>query len=131
MERVPTKLSSRREAPSPNVPRARGARLRDACRGLKLGIRGRSSFSVHFFFAALIAAAAIVLRCEFAEWCILAGCVGAALAAELFYSAMQTLIRGMDERTKPRAVPSLDISASAVLVVRIFVGAICALIFLH
>src|SRR5262249_357562 len=33
------------------------AKFRDAFRGLKLGVRGHSSFSVHFFFTALTVAA--------------------------------------------------------------------------
>src|SRR5207249_11700618 len=42
-------------------PRSWRSKFRDALRGVKLGIRGHSSFFVHFFFAALVIAAAIVL----------------------------------------------------------------------
>jgi len=86
-----------------------------ALRGLKLGIRGHSSFSVHFFFAVLVLAAAIVLRCGLVEWCLLLGCIGLVLTAELFNSAIETLFRGLDETTQARVWPSLDIAAGAVL----------------
>src|SRR6059036_542866 len=66
-------------------------KFRDAFRGLKLGIRGHSSFSVHFFFAALALVAALVMRCDRVEWCILLGCIGLVLTAELFNSAVETI----------------------------------------
>ena len=90
-----------------------------AFRGLKLGVRGHSSFAVHFFFSAVVLAAAVVLRCELLEWCILVGCIGLVLTAELFNSAMETLFRGLDEATKARVWPCLDISAGAVLLASI------------
>ena len=36
-------------------------KFREAARGVKLGVRGHSSFSVHFFFAALALTAAVAL----------------------------------------------------------------------
>ncbi|MFN4261857.1 MAG: diacylglycerol kinase [Gemmataceae bacterium] len=87
----------------------------DALRGLKLGIRGHSSFCVHFFFAALVIAAAIVLTCDLLEWCLLLGCIGLVLTAELFNSAIETLFRGLDEAAKARVAGCLDIAAGAVL----------------
>jgi diacylglycerol kinase len=90
-------------------------KFRDAFRGLKLGVRGHSSFFVHFFFAALVVAAAIVFRCEPLEWCLLLGCIGMVLTAELFNSAIETIFHGLDEATKPRVRVCLDIAAGAVL----------------
>jgi diacylglycerol kinase len=90
-------------------------KFRDAFRGVKLGIRGHSSFFVHFFFAALVVAAAIVLRCDYLDWCILVGCIGLVLTAELFNSALETLFHGLDAPTKDRIKGCLDIAAGAVL----------------
>jgi diacylglycerol kinase len=103
----------------------------DAFRGLKLGIRGHSSFSVHFFFAALVVAAAIVLRCNLEQWCLLLGCIGLVLTAELFNSAIETLFRGLDEAAKSRVWPCLDIAAGAVLLASITAAIIGAAIFLR
>ncbi len=86
-----------------------------AFRGIKLGVRGHSSFYVHFFFATLVVVAALVLRCDLLEWCVLLGCIGLVMTAELFNSAVETLFRGLDESTKERVWPCLDIAAGAVL----------------
>ena len=103
----------------------------DAFRGLKLGIRGHSSFFVHFFFAALVVAAAIALRCELLQWCVLLGCIGMVLTAELFNSAIETLFRGLDEETRERAWPALDIAAGAVLLASVTAIVIGSLVFLR
>src|SRR3954468_8042388 len=82
-------------------------KFRAAFRGLKTGVRGHSSFSVHFFFAALVLAAAIVLHCDLVQWCLLLGCTGLVLTAELFNSAIEILFRGLDETTRERVWPCL------------------------
>jgi diacylglycerol kinase len=99
----------------PRPPRSWRRKFHDACRGLKCGIRGQSSFFVHFFFTALVIAAALALRCTPVEWCLLTGCIGFVLVAELFNSAVETLFRGLDEAGRDRAWPALDIAAGAVL----------------
>ncbi len=106
------------------------AKIGDAFRGLKLGVRGHSSFFVHFFFAALVLAAAIVLRCDLVEWCLLLGCIGMVLIAELFNSAIETLCRALEEPARSRAKPCLDIAAGAVLLASIVATLIGSLVFL-
>jgi len=107
--------------PASSILESRGKRrlwldkLRESLRGIKLGIRGHSRFFVHFFFAALIIAMAIVLRCEPLEWCLLLGCIGLVLTAELFNSALEVLCRGLDEISKIRARHCLHIASGAVL----------------
>jgi diacylglycerol kinase len=116
------------------VPAARRRRwrhkFRDAFRGLKLGIRGQASFFVHFFIAALVVVAAFLLGCTVLEWCILLGCIGMVLAAELFNSAIETLFRGLDDAVKDKVWPCLDIAAGAVLLTSIFAAIIGGLVFL-
>jgi diacylglycerol kinase len=101
-----------------------------AFRGLKLGVRGHSSFAVHFFFTALVLAAAIVFRCTLLEWCVLLGCIGLVLTAELFNSAIETLFRGLDEETRSRTWPALDIASGAVLLASLTAAVIGACLFL-
>src|SRR5436853_2204203 len=96
--------------PTIQTPRPRRAwrhKFGDAFRGLKLGVRGHSSFFVHFFFAALVLAAGTVLHCTLFEWCVLLGCIGMVLTAELFNSAIETIFHGLEETTKPRVQPCL------------------------
>src|SRR4051794_18259578 len=102
-----------------------------AFRGLKFGIRGHSSFAVHFFFTALVIAAGIVLQCRWWEWCGLIGCIGFVLTAELFNSAIETLFRGLDENTRERSWQALDISAGAVLMASITSSIIGSVILLQ
>jgi diacylglycerol kinase len=102
-----------------------------AFRGIKLGVRGHSSFFVHFFVAAMVLLAAIVLRCDPLEWSILLGCIGLVLTAELFNSTIETLFRGLDDATKSRVWPCLDIAAGAVLLASITAAIIGALVFLQ
>jgi diacylglycerol kinase len=111
-------------------PRLWRAKFRDALRGLRLGIRGHSSFFVHFFFAALVLAAGLVFRCTIMEWCVLLGCIGLVLTAELFNSAIETLVRGLDEEARLRMRPCLDIAAGAVLLASIAAAVIGSLVFL-
>jgi diacylglycerol kinase len=116
--------------PRVQAPRRWRTKFRVAFRGLKLGIRGQSSFFVHFFFAALALAAAIVLSCDPLEWCLLIGCIGFVLTIELVNSALEILFRGLDETGKKRAWPCLDIAAGAVLLASITTIILGGIIFL-
>ena len=127
--RSPTMMTDPADAPAPRRRRSWVAKFRCAFRGLKLGIRGHSSFFVHFFVAAFVLAAAIVLRCSLEQWCILLLCIGLVLTAELFNSAVETLFRGLDEATRERAWPALDIAAGAVLLASLFAAAVGIAIF--
>jgi diacylglycerol kinase len=120
---------SRREE-RPRSKRSWRSKFGAAFRGIKLGVRGHSSFFVHFFFTALVVVAAVVLRCDLVQWCILLGCIGLVLTAELFNSAIETLFRGLDEATRERAWPCLDIAAGAVLLASLTASVIGLLVFL-
>ncbi len=117
----------------PSRPRSRRPwrdKFRAAFRGLKLGVRGHSSFFVHFFFTALVLAAAIAFQCDATEWCLLIGCIGAVLVAELFNSAIETLFRGLEEETRSQVWASLDVAAGAVLLASIIASVIGCIVFL-
>lgn len=116
----------------PRCPPRRGLRerLRPACRGIKLGVRGHSRFFVHFFCAALVLAAAVVLRCDLVQWCLLLGCIGFVLITDLLNNAIEALFAGIDEASMPRASACLDIAAGAVLLASITASLIGGLIFL-
>jgi diacylglycerol kinase len=125
---LPTVLSSTGES-RPRSRRPWRDKFRAAFRGIKWGVRGHSSFFVHFFFAALVVAATIVLDCSLVDWCLLLGCIGAVLTAELFNSAVETIFRGLDEETRNRVWPALDIAAGAVLLASITASVIGCLVF--
>ena len=100
-----------------------------AFRGVKRGVRGHSSFSVHIFAAALVVAGAAVLRCDWLEWCLLLGCIGFVFVAELFNSAVEALFHGQDDAVKARNYSALDIAAGAVLVASGFAAVVGLIVF--
>jgi diacylglycerol kinase len=105
-------------------------KFRAAFRGIKWGVRGHSSFFVHFFCTVLVLAAAAALRCDLVRWCLLLGCIGAVLTVELLNSAIETLFRELDEATRNRAWPALDIAAGAVLMISITAAVIGGVVFI-
>jgi len=105
------------------------ARFGDAWRGIKFGVRGQSSFFVHFFVAALVIAAAIALRASAMQWGLLIFAIGLVLTAELMNSAIETLFHSLDPRIKERGWRALDIAAGAVLLASITAAAIGLLVF--
>lgn len=115
-------------APLRKPPRRWRDKFREAFRGIKLGVRGHSSFSVHFFAAALVLAAALALQCDPTQWCLLIGCIGLVLTAELFNSAVETLYHGLDPAARPRVTGCLDVAAGAVLVASVTAAAVGCLV---
>jgi diacylglycerol kinase len=111
------------------TPIPRGVTFADALRGLKAGVRGQSSFFVHFFVAAAVLLAAWSLDVDAMSWCALVGCVGLVLTAELFKCAVEVLIREMDEATRERTRPALDIAAGGVLLAMLTAGVVGAILF--
>ena len=106
-------------------------RFRDAVRGLKLGVRGNSSFAVHFFCAAVAVAACIALQCRLWEWCLILVCVGTVFTAEMVNSAVETLYQGLAPDVRPASKASLDIAAAAVLTAGLVAGLVGTLVFVN
>src|SRR5262245_32708584 len=102
--------------PRRKKPRRWRDKFREAFRGVKRGVRGHSSFFVHFFFAVLAVTAAAVLGCGALEWCLVLACIGGVITAELFNSTVETLFHGLEPEAKARIHGCLDIAAGAVLV---------------
>jgi diacylglycerol kinase len=126
---APERISADNAEP-PRQRRSWRLKFQAAFRGLKLGVRGHSSFFVHFFFAALVVIAAAVLVRDRLEWCLLLGCIGLVLTAELFNSTIETLFRGLPAETKEQVWPALDVAAGAVLAASITASLIGLLIFI-
>ena len=73
----------------------------------------RASSSTSSSPPAVLAAAA--LECDRVEWCLVVGCIGLVLTAELFNTAIEMLFRGLARRPGTGCT-ALDIAAGAVLV---------------
>ena len=106
-------------------------KFRDAFRGLKEGVRGQSSFAVHFCVAAAVIVAGLGLRVSLTDWCLLALCVAGVLTAEMFNSAFESMAKAITEDSHPHLGNSLDIGSAAVLVAAIGASIVGAIIFGH
>lgn len=128
---APDRLEGWADSPGqPAPPRPWRDRLADAFRGIKLGMRGHSSFSVHFFFATLASAAAIVLQCSAVEWALVVACGGLVWIAQLFNSAWIKLFEHLEPAIQERARPTLLIASGAVLIASIAAVVVGSLMFL-
>ena len=111
--------------------RSWAGKFRDAFRGVGLGVRGQSSFRVHFFVAALVIVAAAVMRVSVIEWCILFLSIAVVLAAEMFNSALESMAKAITDEHHPRLADALDVGSAAVLVAAIGAVVVGAFLFLH
>ena len=102
----------------------------DAFRGVALGVRGQSSFFVHFSVAVAVGLAAAVLQVSRIGWCVLAICIAAVLTAEMFNSALERLARAVDPSFNPHVAAALDIASAAVLLSAIGASSVGIVIFL-
>jgi len=109
--------------------RSWASKFRDAFRGVKAGVRGQSTFFVHFFAAAAVVAAGVVLQVDLYEWCLLVLCIAGVIAAEMFNSALESMAKAITGESDPHLGNSLDIGAAAVLVASIGASIVGAIIF--
>ncbi|MFN6049386.1 MAG: diacylglycerol kinase [Planctomycetia bacterium] len=101
-----------------------------AFKGIKAGMRGQSSFFVHFFMASLVIASALVIRCDLLEWALLIGCIALVMVVELINSAMENLYAMLPEEMREGNYVVLDIAAGAVLLASIFAVIIGSIVFI-
>ena len=107
------------------------AKFRDALIGLKLGVRGQSSFFVHVFAAAAVIVVATVLGCTLVEWCLLLLCIAGVLTAEMLNSALESMAKAITEEHNPHLAVALDVGSAAVLLASTAAATVGTLIFVH
>ena len=113
----------------PSPERSWACRFRDAFRGVKAGVRGQSTFFVHFFVAAVVVAAGAVLEVDLYEWCLLLLCIAGVMTAEMFNSALESMAKAITSQSNPHIGNSLDIAAAAVLIASIGASLVGTIIF--
>lgn len=107
------------------------AKFRNAFRGTGLGVRGESSFKVHFAFAVAVVVAGVALRIDdLRQWCLLVLCITMVLSAELFNSALERMARAVSDRHDVNLGAALDIGSAAVLTASSGAAVVGAVIFL-
>ena len=106
-------------------------KFRDAFRGAWEGVRGQSSFRVHFVIAAAVIVAAALVPVSLIEWCILLLCIAAVFTAEMFNSALERMARAITDEHDPHVGTALDIGSAAVLVASVGSVIVGTIIFLN
>ena len=115
---------------SPFSLRHWSSKFKNALRGLRVGIRGQSSFYAHFVMTVLVFVAALVLRVSLLEWCVLLLCVALVMSAELFNSAFESGAKAITKDFDDDVRNALDIASGAVLVASIFAALVGVSIFI-
>ncbi len=106
-------------------------KFRCAFRGCKLGVRGQSSFFVHFFMAAAVVVSGFLLEVSRIEWCLLCLCIAGVLTAEMLNSALESMARAITHEQNPHVGGALDIGSASVLLASIGAAAVGTIIFLN
>ena len=102
----------------------------DAMRGIKYGVRGQSSFFVHFFAAIIVVLAGIALEVGRGDWCLLVFAISGVLVAEMINSAIERLVEAIHPEHDTRVGQALDIASAAVLLASITAVVIGGIVFL-
>jgi diacylglycerol kinase len=106
-------------------------RLIQAERGLSSGVRGDSTFFVHFFVCTIVLAAGAVIGLRLLDWALVSLALGVVLSAEMFNQVVKVILRSNRTDLSEDARKVLGISTAAVLFA--IVGALVSvvLIFWH
>jgi diacylglycerol kinase len=102
-----------------------------AFHGIRLGVRGQSSFAVHFVVGSLVVLAAAVLGADLLQWCVLLLCITFVLTAEMFNSALEQLAKAVDRSENQFIAVALDIGSAAVLTAAIGASVVGSIVFLR
>lgn len=116
---------------SPSPERSWACKFGDAFRGIKAGVRGQSSFFVHFFVAAVVVVAGAMLQVDAYEWCFLLLCIAGVITAEMFNSALESMAKAITREHDYHLGLSLNIASGAVLIASIAASIVGTIIFLH
>lgn len=106
-------------------------RLGFALRGLWLALRVDVAFREHLLCALAVVIAGGLLRVSLVEACLLTLCIFFVLAAEMFNTALEQLVRATSSEESPAIGSALDISAGAVLVASFGAATIGSIIYIY
>ena len=105
------------------------SRLGYAFRGVLAAFRFDQSFVEHLVCTGLVITAAIVLRVNLLEACMLALCIAAVVAAEMFNTAIEQLAKAVHPEQSPLIGTSLDIAAGGVLITSLGAALVGSVVF--
>ena len=122
----------RRNQPFSHDKRPWRQKWSDAFRGLRLAVRGQSSFHVHFPAALTVLAAAWFLgNFDTVRWALLILCITIVIGGEMLNTSIETLAKAITTSHHPQIGRALDIAGGAVLVMALGAAVIGTILFLE
>ncbi|MEX2288504.1 MAG: diacylglycerol kinase [Planctomycetaceae bacterium] len=118
--------------PKDDAPRRRAPwrqRLVDAERGITLGVRGDSTFFLHFFLATIIVGAAFVLGIGAVEWAVVLLALTLVLSAEMFNQVLRSVHDALGHQFDDSLKKAIRIGTAAVFLTMIGALITLALVF--
>ena len=101
-----------------------------AIEGFISSFKTERNMKIHILAMILVIAAGVYLELTVMEWCIISFAISLVIGAELFNTAIETIVDMVSPEKNPKAKLAKDISAAAVLSLSIGAAIVGGLIFL-
>ncbi|GAB3825095.1 diacylglycerol kinase family protein [Pontibacter rugosus] len=101
-----------------------------AFRGISSAVRSEPHVRLHLLSVVLVVIAGFALGVTKTEWCLLIGCAGLVITAEVFNTAIETLTNLVSPDWHHLAGKTKDLAAGAVLVASVTAAVVGAIIFI-
>lgn len=101
-----------------------------AIEGFISSFKTERNMKIHVLAMVLVVILALYLKLNLIEWCIIAVSIALVISAELFNTAIETLVDMVSPEKNPKAKLVKDISAAAVLALAIGATVVGVIIFI-
>ena len=101
-----------------------------AIEGFVSSFKTERNMKLHVLAMVLVVALGFYLKLNFAEWCFITLAISLVIGAELFNTAIETVVDMISPEKNPKAKLAKDISAAAVLALSIGAAIVGLMIFL-
>jgi len=104
--------------------------FRYAIEGFISSFKTERNMKIHVLAMVLVVVAGLYLKLSLIEWCFISVAIAVVLGAELFNTAIETIVDMVSPEQNPKAKLAKDISAAAVLVLAIGAATVGLIIFI-
>ena len=101
-----------------------------AIEGFVSSFRTERNMKIHILAMAVVVALGFYFKLNLIEWCFIVTVIALVIGAELFNTAIETIVDMVSPEKNPKAKLAKDISAAAVLALSIGAAIIGAIIFI-
>ena len=101
-----------------------------ALEGFVSSFKTERNMKIHVLAMVLVTIAGVYVKLSLVEWCFIAVAISLVLGAELFNTAIETIVDMVSPEKNPKAKLAKDISAAAVLVLAIGAAVVGLTIFI-